>query len=40
VIGLTNMNDSEVKMYPRCNKECRGRRPCPPCDVDIGEHDD
>jgi len=27
-------------MSPRCNKECLGRRLCPPCDVDMGEHDE
>jgi len=34
------MNDSETKMCPRCNKECLGRRPCTPCGVDMGEHDE
>jgi len=40
VVGLTNINDSVVNMYPRCNKECRGRRPCPACDVDMVKHDE
>jgi len=34
------MNDSEAKKCPRCNKESLGRRTCPPCDVDMGEHDE
>jgi len=25
---------------PRCNKECLTRRYVPPCDVDMGEHDE